>query len=286
MSPPPPSSPCRSSEYGVTCGGANRSTTISGYELTSPEREFTDRKVRGTNPTSVSRLLPSRLGQPGTISALMLPSGVMAARHRKDVRAERLFIIGLRSEVEKTSKRILVRSSDDEQFDLSTAGLKSHWSAHTTSANVVENSSYDQFGSSWGSSGRRSPRVSVKLMFYLNPNWTDFDKYTHSQTNLVLHTQHVSQPAQISVLGTFFNGGPHCTTENWLSNCLVTDSPTQTHTSYGSETTIVEHLKTSQRKLFTRLLKILRQPTTGFALLGVHQVGAVPEFPSTLRLFT
>ncbi|KAG5444553.1 hypothetical protein CSKR_108085 [Clonorchis sinensis] len=30
------------------------------------------------------------------------------------------------------------------------------------------------------------------------------------------------------------------------------------------------------------LLKILRQPTTGFALLRAHQVGAVPEFPSAL----
>ncbi|KAG5441157.1 hypothetical protein CSKR_102747 [Clonorchis sinensis] len=34
--------------------------------------------------------------------------------------------------------------------------------------------------------------------------------------------------------------------------------------------------------LLIRLLKILGQPTTGFALLGAHQVGAVPEFPSTL----
>ncbi|KAG5454955.1 hypothetical protein CSKR_105891 [Clonorchis sinensis] len=34
--------------------------------------------------------------------------------------------------------------------------------------------------------------------------------------------------------------------------------------------------------LLIRLLKILRQPTTGFAFLGTHQVGAVPEFPSTL----
>ncbi|KAG5452983.1 hypothetical protein CSKR_110348 [Clonorchis sinensis] len=34
--------------------------------------------------------------------------------------------------------------------------------------------------------------------------------------------------------------------------------------------------------LLIRLLKILRQPTTGFVLLGAHQVGAVPEFPSTL----
>ncbi|KAG5445422.1 hypothetical protein CSKR_104688 [Clonorchis sinensis] len=34
--------------------------------------------------------------------------------------------------------------------------------------------------------------------------------------------------------------------------------------------------------LLIRLLKILRQPTTGFALLGAHQVGAVPEYPSNL----
>ncbi|KER27333.1 hypothetical protein T265_13818, partial [Opisthorchis viverrini] len=31
------------------------------------EREFTDRKVRGSNPTSTTRLPLSRLGQPGSI---------------------------------------------------------------------------------------------------------------------------------------------------------------------------------------------------------------------------
>ncbi|KAG5446436.1 hypothetical protein CSKR_203470, partial [Clonorchis sinensis] len=33
--------------------------------------------------------------------------------------------------------------------------------------------------------------------------------------------------------------------------------------------------------LLIRLLKILRQPTTDFALLWAHKVGAVPEFPAT-----
>ncbi|KAG5452306.1 hypothetical protein CSKR_106735, partial [Clonorchis sinensis] len=51
-------------------------------------REITDRKVRGSNPTSASRLPLSRLGQPGSIPALVLPSGGMAARHRKVVTAE------------------------------------------------------------------------------------------------------------------------------------------------------------------------------------------------------
>ncbi|KAG5452984.1 hypothetical protein CSKR_110349 [Clonorchis sinensis] len=57
--------------------------------------------------------------------------------------------------------------------------------AYYTTYKVVENSSttHDRFRPSWGSSGRHSPRVSVILMFYLNPNWTDFDKYTHLQVS-------------------------------------------------------------------------------------------------------
>ncbi|KAG5455034.1 hypothetical protein CSKR_111715 [Clonorchis sinensis] len=47
------------------------------------EREVTDRKVRGSNPISNSRLPLSRLGQPGSIQAPLLPSGGMAVRHRK-----------------------------------------------------------------------------------------------------------------------------------------------------------------------------------------------------------
>ncbi|KAG5441719.1 hypothetical protein CSKR_110681 [Clonorchis sinensis] len=40
------------------------------------------------------------------------------------------------------------------------------------------------------------------------------------------------------VLDTFFNESPRCTTENPLSKCLVTGSPTPTHTNYDHETTI------------------------------------------------
>ncbi|KER33303.1 hypothetical protein T265_00802 [Opisthorchis viverrini] len=38
------------------------------------EREFTHQQVRGSNPTSASRFLLSRLGQPGSIPALVRPS--------------------------------------------------------------------------------------------------------------------------------------------------------------------------------------------------------------------
>ncbi|KAG5447025.1 hypothetical protein CSKR_108875 [Clonorchis sinensis] len=60
---------------------------------------------------------------------------------------------------------------------------------------VAENwsTAHDWFRPSWGSSDRRSPGVSVNLVFYLNPNWTDFDKYTQLQINL-----HIQLPENIT----------------------------------------------------------------------------------------
>ncbi|KAG5455238.1 hypothetical protein CSKR_106460 [Clonorchis sinensis] len=63
------------------------------------EREFTDRKVRGSNPTSACRLPLSRLGHAGSIPALVLLSDGMAAGHRKGVTTEQLGI-----EVDITSR--------------------------------------------------------------------------------------------------------------------------------------------------------------------------------------
>ncbi|KAG5446686.1 hypothetical protein CSKR_112574 [Clonorchis sinensis] len=60
------------------------------YDSLALERESTDRKIRGSNPTSPSQLLLSRLRQPGNIPALLLPSGGMVARYQKGVTAERI----------------------------------------------------------------------------------------------------------------------------------------------------------------------------------------------------
>ncbi|KER28068.1 hypothetical protein T265_05044 [Opisthorchis viverrini] len=57
------------------------------------EREFADRKARGSNPTSATRLPLSKPGRPGSILAPVLPPGVMAAGHQKGVTAEQLLII-------------------------------------------------------------------------------------------------------------------------------------------------------------------------------------------------
>ncbi|KAG5447757.1 hypothetical protein CSKR_106793 [Clonorchis sinensis] len=54
------------------------------------ELKLTDWKVRGSNSTSASRLLLSRLWQPGSIPALVPRSIGMAARHRKGATAEQL----------------------------------------------------------------------------------------------------------------------------------------------------------------------------------------------------
>ncbi|KAG5447218.1 hypothetical protein CSKR_113521 [Clonorchis sinensis] len=53
-------------------------------------RKFTDRKVRGSNPTSALRIPLSRPGQSDSIPALVLPLGDMTARYRKGVTAERI----------------------------------------------------------------------------------------------------------------------------------------------------------------------------------------------------
>ncbi|KAG5448391.1 hypothetical protein CSKR_109667, partial [Clonorchis sinensis] len=45
---------------------------------------------------------------------------------------------------------------------------------------------HDRFRLSLGSSDRRSPLISVKLMLYLNPNWSDSDKYSHLHLGSVL----------------------------------------------------------------------------------------------------
>ncbi|KAG5443321.1 hypothetical protein CSKR_107286 [Clonorchis sinensis] len=112
-------------------------------------RQLMDRKVRGSNPTSASRLLLSRLGQSGSILGLVPPSAGIAARHRRSATPERFIF------------KILI---------------------------VAESSptAHDRFRPSWGSSRGCSPRFSVRLMFYLNPNCTKLVKYTHFHNNLVL----------------------------------------------------------------------------------------------------
>ncbi|KAG5441437.1 hypothetical protein CSKR_107656 [Clonorchis sinensis] len=75
----------------ASCSSCYDIRDIAIHRCSWLEREFTDRKVRGSDPTSTSRIPLSRLEQPGSIPDRVLPSGSMAARHRKGVTAERFF---------------------------------------------------------------------------------------------------------------------------------------------------------------------------------------------------
>ncbi|KAG5451247.1 Ubiquitin carboxyl-terminal hydrolase isozyme L3 [Clonorchis sinensis] len=87
-------------------------------------------------------------------------------------------------------ERFTWNKAESRVFDVSKQLNVLHQAA---SCFVAENTStaHDRFRPSWGSSDRRIPRVSVNLMLYLNPNWTDFEKYTNLQINLVLRETHL-----------------------------------------------------------------------------------------------
>ncbi|KAG5447166.1 hypothetical protein CSKR_106409 [Clonorchis sinensis] len=76
---------------------------------------------------------------------------------------------------------------------------------------VSENSStvHDRFCPFWGSSVRRSPRVSGNLMLHLNPDWTDFDKYTHLQIGLAFTGDSAESPVyDVLQLNALHKGRP------------------------------------------------------------------------------
>ncbi|KAG5442525.1 hypothetical protein CSKR_113378 [Clonorchis sinensis] len=179
------------------------------------EREFTDRKVRGSNLTSASRLLLSRLEQRGGISTLVLPLGGMAARHRKVVQAESAAVRNtLICKQIWFCERLTWNPAESLVCDVSrqlnvlhqAASCFSCYGIRDIAIHVAENSSiaHERFRPSWGSSGRRSPRVSVNLMFYLNPNWTVFEKYTHLHINLVFARD--SPGTQLNLPFVMFSG--------------------------------------------------------------------------------
>ncbi|KAG5454841.1 hypothetical protein CSKR_203720, partial [Clonorchis sinensis] len=77
---------------------------------------------------------------------------------------------------------------------------------------------------------------------------------------------------------------------DWLPSCGAHSLHVVALNNYGSTKRsptlrfYVPQASYRRNTLLIGLLKILRQPTTGFALLGAHQLGTVPEFPSTLFL--
>ncbi|KER31599.1 hypothetical protein T265_02235 [Opisthorchis viverrini] len=134
----------------------------------------------------LKRKFTDRLGQPGGIPALVLPWGGMVARHRKDVTAERdqlrktlicLFKVTTTSgqpinflATERECGKLLKSENYLCPVISSLVKLQIHTIlVKETTHKVAENSAtaHDRFRPSWGSSGKRSPRVSVNIMFYI-----------------------------------------------------------------------------------------------------------------------
>ncbi|KER27623.1 hypothetical protein T265_05345 [Opisthorchis viverrini] len=121
---------------------------------------------------------------------------------------------------------------------------------------------------------RRSPRVSVNLMFHLKLNCTKLAKYTHLQTAVVFRRTHLEPSWSTNLLHavidsfTMFLFNPGFCPCPQLAFTAMRGGEQQQEPNYFNSVII-------------RLLKISRQPTTDFALLGTHQLGTAPEFPST-----
>ncbi|KER21663.1 hypothetical protein T265_10066 [Opisthorchis viverrini] len=79
-------------------------------------RGFTDRKVLGSRSTSAFRNPLSRLGQPGSIPALVLPSGSRTSRHWKGVTAERFIYFFHSVKPEVRQLRRMVETSISRQL--------------------------------------------------------------------------------------------------------------------------------------------------------------------------
>ncbi|KER23879.1 hypothetical protein T265_08343 [Opisthorchis viverrini] len=169
--------------------------------------------VRGSNPTSATRLPLSRLARPGNIQLHFAPSGIMVVRHRKGTRAEQ--------------RRSLLKLGE-HKFDRALEIVEDSTTLPPDRlvARLLVVRGLDAFG----------------LAAPLWPSWHGF---------------------------TLWNEVPASVARGIIA-ALKPD----------------HHVKVAALGragiLQLRLLKIRRQPTTGFALFGAEQVGAVPGFPSTL----
>ncbi|KAG5453190.1 hypothetical protein CSKR_112752 [Clonorchis sinensis] len=148
-----------------------------GFEpRTFRQHKTTDRKVRGSYPTLGSKLLLSRVEQRGSIQALMPPSSGTAVVHLKGAAAELLSLL---------FDYIIPKNSTETIPDLFNTDEVVKLIHNTFKPAKKSSTAHDQFRPSWSSSGKRSPRLLVKLMFCLYLHWKKFAKYTRSHTNLV-----------------------------------------------------------------------------------------------------
>ncbi|KER22968.1 hypothetical protein T265_09051 [Opisthorchis viverrini] len=165
------------------------------------EREFTDRKVRGSNPTSATRLPLSRLGQPASIPTVVLPSAGTAARHRKGATVERFL-----SFCAERKRDRLTRSTAVANFQIGLASIRPYSTAFVGYSTCIAHEFRlivpfpDDLGEEADCYALRIVADISEMAQWLNREFTD-RKFRGSNPNTVsrLPTGH-GQPGSISTL--------------------------------------------------------------------------------------
>ncbi|KAG5454481.1 hypothetical protein CSKR_113896 [Clonorchis sinensis] len=105
---------------------------------------------------------------------------------------------------------------------------------------------------------RHRMRVTYEQFHYISPQ--------------LLQIAQATEPLGLEFFHDQMQNKVHCVPTRYLTERAIKICPSDC---------LEEELEVKRNALLIRLLKILRQPTTDFALLGAHQIGAVPEFPAT-----
>ncbi|KAG5441664.1 hypothetical protein CSKR_103199 [Clonorchis sinensis] len=314
------------------------------------EREFTDRKVRGSIPTSASRLLLSRLEQIGSIPALVLQTGGMGVRHRKGARAERMFlrifisgnmhtVLGSQS---KDPTRSPLRTLQSELVCLSAWGsafylpYKSSCLLYTHLLVLIDGyhlvfaqsltrkkkAEWDKYAISDRSEWFKALMPQGPPSTLYSPNWDLLDRAKYHAVPQSYGFKSVGRNQDRRFMGPhgfWLLPGAYNLQEVDLSTCVEIRREFNERGIFSTNTLILKinlvftgdsseslvydvfqlnvlhtgllmfqlvrysrYRKYTRNALLIMLLKILRQSTTGFALpVRAHQVGAVPEVPST-----
>ncbi|KER23200.1 hypothetical protein T265_14686, partial [Opisthorchis viverrini] len=314
------------------------------------ERKFINRKVRGSNPTSVSQLPMSRPGQPGSNPVLVLFSSRVAARQRKGVTAERFPIrrTQMNLSFKNTLKEVFTWNPVCVQVEHKIDGNagtapnlmcskkgetgRTHDGNAGTAPNLMcskkgETKALRQPMTGFAPLGAHQvgadPEFSLNLMFYLSTNCM---KYTTLHASFVLmgdlpgpqlnlswfnwlerkfinRKVRGSNPTSVSQLPMSRPGQPGSNPVLVLFSSRVAARQRKGVTAERfpiRRTQMNLSFKNTLKEVFTwnpdpsshrnlllvhRKIKALRQPMTGFAPLGAHQVGADPEFLLNLMFY-
>ncbi|KER28494.1 hypothetical protein T265_04714 [Opisthorchis viverrini] len=145
---------------------------------------------------------------------------------------------------------------------------------------------HERFHPSWCSSVRRNPRVSVNLIFYLNPKWTVFEKNTNLQITLSWAVEEFSAtlrhlPELSWIFIDCFSNACKCDSTNSIIDLTFQETRSGFTRSYTTRMppSVVSTVAPNVRLMETRGLRLPDEPQEGRS-----RSWAVDGFSATLSL--